>query len=317
MNRILEKRDFLSISEAARYLSSAFNEPVSKSDVFRLALSGELTLFVEFVNGATARPCKEIPPGEARWGLTAKDRPFCRDNAVIKKWREITSEEKNNYCLTCFEIELDDDRFYKAGEITPIEGFWELPMIGSEEIEVECQYRDLEDEPRPSIISNLKGIFIQDETGELYQLQAYGSNSYCDTEEEQGYFPALRFDKSTAYTVRKEILDNYIAAEKQITPKEEVPDATEQTKATAYLSKLKRQELRILEILKSPLGHNPKALPEHKKGMPRLKSEVRKVAMAETDLFTASAFNKAWQRLLDQGDIIIYGAGSSTQKVEI
>ena len=56
MGKLFNLKQWLTVEDAAKHLSIVFGEPVSKADVFRLALDGELTLSVRFVNGANARP---------------------------------------------------------------------------------------------------------------------------------------------------------------------------------------------------------------------------------------------------------------------
>jgi hypothetical protein len=61
MKKLFDLKEFLTIPEASRYLSSiVFGEEVKDEDVLRLALDGHLQLSVELVNGATGRSGKML-----------------------------------------------------------------------------------------------------------------------------------------------------------------------------------------------------------------------------------------------------------------
>src|SRR4051812_41148496 len=55
MKTLFTLRDWLTLDEAARHLSVLFGEPVANAEILRLALDGELTLSVRFVNHAYAK----------------------------------------------------------------------------------------------------------------------------------------------------------------------------------------------------------------------------------------------------------------------
>lgn len=68
-------------------------------------------------------------------------------------------------------------------------------------------------------------------------------------------------------------------------------------------SRQRTQELRIHELL-STAGYSAASLPVRKKGMSGVKAEMRKLALLDRSIFSASSFDKAWQRLRENDEII-------------
>jgi hypothetical protein len=77
MSKLFKLKNWLTIEEAAKYLSNAFTELVTESDVLRLALDGRLKLSVNFVNPVVVK--LGTPYRKGRCSL----RRSCR-----KKWQE-------------------------------------------------------------------------------------------------------------------------------------------------------------------------------------------------------------------------------------
>ncbi len=62
------------------------------------------------------------------------------------------------------------------------------------------------------------------------------------------------------------------------------------------------QENEILDCLKK-LDYKPEALPKQASGKAGVKGEVRELLLQNTQLFTISSFNKAWERLRAEGKL--------------
>ena len=73
---------------------------------------------------------------------------------------------------------------------------------------------------------------------------------------------------------------------------------------TAFVaaSKMRAQEVRIIELLKAQ-GHDPLFLPARKKEGPGVKAFIKVIALREPALFSDSSFNKAWDRLSGRKEI--------------
>ena len=77
-------KQWLSIEESARYLSTIFEEEVSEADVLQLALDGQLVLSVNFVNGAQACKGTVVPLDRAEMLISSN--PF-DSGAPLKSYR--------------------------------------------------------------------------------------------------------------------------------------------------------------------------------------------------------------------------------------
>lgn len=72
--------------------------------------------------------------------------------------------------------------------------------------------------------------------------------------------------------------------------------------ASVALPKQRRQEQRILELLKAQ-GYAPLSLPKKEAGTRGAKAEIKKLALPEVSLFSDKSFDKAWERLRGYGDV--------------
>lgn len=72
--------------------------------------------------------------------------------------------------------------------------------------------------------------------------------------------------------------------------------------ASVAPSKQRRQEQRILELLKAH-GYAPLALPKKEAGTRGAKAGIKKLALLEVSLFSDKSFDKAWERLRGYGDV--------------
>lgn len=71
---------------------------------------------------------------------------------------------------------------------------------------------------------------------------------------------------------------------------------------TQPLQKQIAQRNRILQLIKEQ-GFDPLNLPERPKGGAGAKAAVKKIALTETTLFSASSFEKAWESLRGAGEV--------------
>ena len=72
--------------------------------------------------------------------------------------------------------------------------------------------------------------------------------------------------------------------------------------ASLALPKQRTQERRILELLTAQ-GYDPLKLSKRAAGKPGPKAEIRTLALSQPALFTASSFDKAWERLRNDGAV--------------
>jgi len=72
--------------------------------------------------------------------------------------------------------------------------------------------------------------------------------------------------------------------------------------ALVGLPKQRAQEVRILELLRDN-GYDPLKLAQRKPGKPGPKAEIRTLVLTLPALFTQSSFEKAWERLRNDGSV--------------
>lgn len=161
MNRLFKLKKWLTVPETARHLAIAFGEEVSESDVLRLALDGHLRLSVNFVNHTQAKRGKVVPLSEAK------------TVPGIPTWE---GQEPYEVVLA---LRLNEDDFLELEEkITTLDGIWDLPLIGNEQLDVEHKYQQLTDGPAVTL-QGMDGAFVKGQDGQLCQLQeSFDDNEY-------------------------------------------------------------------------------------------------------------------------------------------
>ena len=185
-------KNFYTISESAQWLTNALYKDgknvISEADVFRLALDGYLKISVNFVNGAKARRTKEVTWEETEWLLLPKQFP-CLDSdepaptellfgtgkcpPKLKKMLEDIPADKHKYFVPILlQHDIDNKHLTLDQCLTEIAGVWDLPMVGSEQLDVEYQYQQLTGGPVVTKIF-LAGVYVKGEDGVLYRLQEY------------------------------------------------------------------------------------------------------------------------------------------------
>lgn len=147
MSKILNLKRWLTITEAAKHMSLAFEETVTEGDVLYFVLDGQLQLSIDFVNGTPACKGKIVPLDEAPTmpGLFSGEPVICgarlNDGSVMV---------------------MDD-------EVIHLSGIFDIPLIGSDRLDIEFQYQQMIGGPDIDLVG-LDGAFVR--RGEAYfQLQ--------------------------------------------------------------------------------------------------------------------------------------------------
>lgn len=197
VSKLFKLKEWLTVPDAARYLSIAFGEEVTDADVLRLALDGHLKLSVNFVNHAVARSAKWIPRSQY--------------TELMELERALGQTPQNS-----------EEPVLKYGErAVPIEGIWDLAMIGAEILDVEHQYQ-LMTGGTPVTLVNIDGTFVVSHDGQIYQLLThFDDNPYCNSEEQkksrakkslydpENYFPAGGLPEDAVIVVRTTALREF------------------------------------------------------------------------------------------------------------
>ena len=146
MGKLFSLKEWLTIDDAARHLSTVLGEDVTNADVLRLGLDGRLRLSIQFVNYTKGRFGKVVTWNETDWRLAPKpnftgdeqmeqDVPGltdqCRPNPpkLQALYDEICESERGRYCRRLLNLIIDDERFLLlSDDLTVLEGVWDLPI---------------------------------------------------------------------------------------------------------------------------------------------------------------------------------------------
>lgn len=174
MGKLFGLKGWMPVADAARHLATVIKEAASEADVLRLALDGQLRLSVYFVNSTIARTGRVIAidkaTGEPAW----------------------PTEVTRGLTLSTGEGIVFD------GDIVPLTGVWDLPMIDGETLHVEQRYQHLIDGPAITRIA-FNGTFVEGKDGQICQLQEDGDGN-------EFLHPAGGLPKDSLLVVRTEAL---------------------------------------------------------------------------------------------------------------
>lgn len=240
--KLLQLKRWLTLPDAAQYLSRSFGEAVSQSDVLRLALDGELTLSVQFVNTTRALSGNTIPLADATHRilpmLVGEGFFACLDGTLIPGERVIQFDEK----------------------IRTLTDVWDLTMFGAEEFDVEHLYQSLTGGPACEMQS-LEGVFVTDGAGTYCKLMSRFTAEELKLSEPydnpQNYFPAGTLPDDSVFVVRVSALQ---ALEARLSTVEKSPE----TPPDKPVERRERSTLLVMiaalaEIAKVDVKHPSKA----------------------------------------------------------
>lgn len=201
MSKLLKLKAWLTLHDAARYLTQIFDEEVTEADMLQFALEGNLRLSVFFVNGTYACRCIPVSLEQVEW----QDVPSLDGAEILKipKGGRVF-REGTEY----FQVQSD--------VIIPIsDGPWDLPMSGGERVDVEYAFQRLTSGHEVTAIS-LDGVMVQSSSNDLFELQRRFEDSYHplgDAKNERKPFfdpscfhPAGALPKDSTFIVRTSAL---------------------------------------------------------------------------------------------------------------
>ncbi|MGF1762610.1 hypothetical protein [Aliivibrio kagoshimensis] len=157
MNKLLNLKEWLTLDEAASYLSSVFDKPILITDLYRLALDNNLTLSARFLEPVPALTGKLVDDDEFFTPISDEntDESHCDSDGLFTLIDTLDSSE-----------EVDDDTWFIYEDIAHnINGIWDLTMIGLESVDIEKRYLDELGECgyNPQRY-NEQGVFVRNDT---------------------------------------------------------------------------------------------------------------------------------------------------------
>jgi hypothetical protein len=157
MKKLLELKQWLTVADAARHLGILFGEDVSEADVLLLALDGQLTLSVYFVNRARGRCGHVVRLQDAK--------------------RRVIKVSENEWIQTIDGFVIDEDRVIElTQEPVVLTDIWDLTMVGSERLDVEHRYQALTGGPAVDLVF-LDGPILSRADGTYCQVLEHFSNN--------------------------------------------------------------------------------------------------------------------------------------------
>lgn len=166
MGKLFNLKEWLTVADAARHLSIVFGEDVTEADVLQLALDRQLRLSVNIVNGTTGLYGRIVPIDEAEY----KEVPALNGNGTVRLY-EGPELSVRGRAISIIKLEQ---------EVTSLRGIYDLPMIGSERLDVEHEYQRLVGGP-PVTLVGMDGAFVEGRDGQIAQIQeSYDENPYHD-----------------------------------------------------------------------------------------------------------------------------------------
>lgn len=163
--KLFNLKEWLTVPDAAKHLSIVFGEEVGEADVLRLALDGYLKLSVNFVNHAEARCGKIVSIDEAEFeevsSLDGQGTVRLYDGPILFSNGRQTGV-----------IKLENT-------VVGLAGIFDLPMIGSERLDVEHAYQMMTNGPEITL-ETFDGSFVERTDGAIFQLQeSFEDNKYA------------------------------------------------------------------------------------------------------------------------------------------
>lgn len=206
MSKLFKLKEWLTLLDSARHLSIAFGEDVNEADVLRLALDGHLKLSVNFVNKARAKCGEVILIADAQY------REFSAD--LVASIPGLSEEAKGKPVMVLQGLNIDDKRVLELdSEVISLDGVWDLPMIGAEQLDIEHEYQNLTGGPAVTLI-NLEGAFVERVEGRMCQLQDSFDPREINTPQgkkklDRSYYPAGGLPQDAVIVVRTAALREF------------------------------------------------------------------------------------------------------------
>lgn len=171
-SKLFKLKQWLTVAEAARHLSTLFEEVVSEADVLRLVLDGHLKLSINFVNQVYGKRGKLIPY-EDEENLPVEFSSILATIATLPeeqgKWMA-SFVKKSGY--------FDGHLLCLDKKITAIDGVWDIPMVAGQLYVIENEYQKLLGGPR--VITPIMGAsYFVREGGCVFQLYAELDGSFA------------------------------------------------------------------------------------------------------------------------------------------
>ena len=203
-SKLFKLKEWLTLPETTRYLSSLFDEEVSEADVLRLALDGHLKLSVHLPNPTNVIRGDVVSEEETIWQESKLERHIL-ERTYKAKFPEFDGDiSKVKFATPTImkSLNIDGKRFINLDEkVTAIKGVYDLPLFGGERLDIEHEYLVLTDGPDlVETLLGLDGAFVSNLDGSVvYQIQeSFDNNEFFDGS-------IAQFEKLKEYIANKNV----------------------------------------------------------------------------------------------------------------
>ena len=189
MIKIIDQYEYVTIPEASAYLSETLRKDITEANLFRSALDGHLKLSVNFVNGVKVRRTEVVPPKNPEWIMIPANKSAvsrlinlypekymeCTPE-FLANWNNVPEHIRGDYIPIFVLSDMNGERFDEENFLTKdpciieINGVWDLPMFGSERLDIEHRYHQLTGGPIVTL-SCSHGAYVVAEDGVLCEIQ--------------------------------------------------------------------------------------------------------------------------------------------------
>lgn len=239
MAKLFKLKRWLTLDEAADHLGSVLNEKVTVADILRLALDRHLIISMNIVNGVSCCKGVRVPIDQApllianrRWaqgegqglipadltGYPGDDDPKGQHRWCVDNYSRFESGEL--IAIPRAATFTEDHCYLFEKEISSVSGVWDLPMLGSEGLDVQHLLQNIIEGPEVTGVC-LDGAFLVHANGEIYVriMEHVSENEYVKdgsdrkkypSDEYRSYNPAGRLPHGEIFVVRTEVLSTFI-----------------------------------------------------------------------------------------------------------
>ena len=187
MSKLFKLKKWLTVAESATYLSLAFSETVTESDIYRLVLDRHLTLSVNLVNHGYARTGRSVGIDDVDFYMS-DNLVLASINETVDRIIKIRGEDPFHKIISSAAI--GENQYFKfdvKNDFTRVGGIWDLVMVGNNSLNIEHMFQVLTGGPEITL-TYLDGIFLSQPSGEVCELQV----SVDENEYQTGSNAALR-----------------------------------------------------------------------------------------------------------------------------
>jgi hypothetical protein len=193
MSKLFKLKKWLTLPDAAKHLTSVFEEEVTEADILRLALDGKIKLAIQLINGAYANLLNPIDISNLKY----KEVPALHDGTVMLP-------------IGGSVYRFGDGVFQVIENITELyDGIWDLPLFNdlhynAARHDLENRYQMLTGGAAVTTVNIDGSIIVADTNGGLYMIQAL-----YDDGDRKHYYPAGRLPEDGILVIRTDALREF------------------------------------------------------------------------------------------------------------